>query len=131
MKDIPDEEGIPIQIQFEFLNANEEMELSKPYDVTYQPQEEFDVNRLNMINQCDFRTQEERIYYFMFDRTKKIFLRNNQEIASYYKLNKVIIMENCKTFCEQIIEKLREETLNYKKKRCRSSWPRRIKKKSN
>ena len=116
MKDIPDEEGIPIQIQFEFLNANEEMELSKPYDVTYQPQEEFDVNRLNMINQCDFRTQEERIYYFMFDRTKKIFLRNNQEIASYYKLNKVIIMENCKTFCEQIIEKLREETLNYKKK---------------
>ena len=71
MKDIPDEEGIPIQIQFEFLNANEEMELSKPYDVTYQPQEEFDVNRLNMINQCDFRTQEERIYYFMFDRTKK------------------------------------------------------------
>ena len=57
------EEGIPIQIQFEYLNANEEMELSKEYTVRYQPQEEFEPNRIKMLNSCDFRTAEERIYY--------------------------------------------------------------------
>ena len=115
MKDISDEEEIPIQIQFEYLNANEEMELSKPYTVNIQPQEELEVNRIRIINGCDFRTQEERIYYYVFDKNKKIFLPNNTDIIAYYKLNKIIIMENCKTFCEHICEKLREETLNYKK----------------
>ena len=115
MEDISNEEGISIQIQFEYLNANEEMELSNPYNVKFQPQEDFDVNRLNIINSCDFRTQEERIYYFMFNRNTKVFFHNNQDILNYYKLNKVIIMENCKTFCEQMCEKLREEILTYKK----------------
>ena len=115
MEDISNEEGISIQIQFEYLNANEEMELSKPYNAKFQPQEDFDVNRLNIINSCDFRTQEERIYYFMFNRNTKVFFHNNQDILNYYKLNKVIIMENCKTFCEQMCEKLREEILTYKK----------------
>ena len=68
MKDISDEEEIPIQIQFEYLNANEEMELSKPYTVNIQPQEELEVNRIRIINGCDFRTQEERIYYYVFDK---------------------------------------------------------------
>ena len=115
MDDTGEEEEIPIQIQFEFLNANEEMELSKEYTVAINPKDEFDLNRIRMINGCDFRTQEERVYYSMFDRNKKIFLPNTTDLAKYCKLNKVIIMENCKTFSEQICEKLREETLNYKK----------------
>ena len=109
-----DEEGVPIQIQFEFLNANEEFELSKEYTVKYQPQEEFELNRINILNSCDFRTQEERIYYYMFDKNKKIFL-SEKDALSNIKQNKVIIMENCKTFSEHICEKLREETLSYKK----------------
>ena len=115
MQDTSNEEGIPIQIQFEFLNANEEMELSKEYSVIYQPQEDFETNRVYILNGCDFRTQEERIYYYMFDKNKKIFLPNAKDVLNYYKQNKVIIMENCKTFSEQICEKLREETLSYKK----------------
>ena len=115
MEDTSEEEGIPVQIQFEYLNANEEMELSQEYTVKILPKDEFEPNRIRMINSCDFRTQEERIYYYMFDRIKKIFLPNNTDLANYCKNNKVIIMENCKTFSEQICEKLREETLNYKK----------------
>ena len=115
MQDTPDEEGIPIQIQFEFLNANEEMELSQIYTVKIQPTDDFEANRFTMINSCDFRTQEERIYYYMFDKVKKIFLPNNTNLLNLCKNNKVIIMENCKTFSEQICEKLREETADYKK----------------
>ena len=115
MQDTSDEEGIPIQIQFEFLNANEEMELSQEYTVKIQPNDDFETNRITMINNCDFRTQEERIYYYMFDKNRKIFLPNNTNLVNYCKTNKVIIMENCKTFSEQICEKLREETSDYKK----------------
>ena len=109
-----EEEGIPVKIQFEFLNAFEEMELSKEYTVKIDPKDEFEPNRINMINSCDFRTQEERIYYYMFDRNKKIFLPSTTDLAKLCKSNKVIIMENCKTFSEQVCEKLREDALTYK-----------------
>lgn len=117
---VDDEEEFPIKIQFEFLNANEEMELSKEYTVKILSQknqsDEFETNRIKIINSCDFRTFEERFYYYMFDRTKKIFLTKDTDLSPYIKSNKVIIMENCRTFAEQICEKLREETLTYKKK---------------
>ena len=114
-----DDEGFPIKIQFEFLNANEEMELSKEYTVKILSQknqsDDFETNRIKIINNCDFRTFEERFYYYMFDRNKKIFLTKDTDLTPFIKSNK-IIMENCKTFAEQICEKLREETLTYKKK---------------
>ena len=80
-----EEEGIPVKIQFEFLNAFEEMELSKEYTVKIDPKDEFEPNRINMINSCDFRTQEERIYYYMFDRNKKIFLPSTTDLAKLCK----------------------------------------------
>ena len=79
-----DEEGFPIKIQFEFLNANEEMELSKEYTVKILSQknqsEDFETNRIKIINSCDFRTPEERFYYYMFDTKKK------------YSLQKILIL---------------------------------------
>ena len=116
---VDDDEGIPVKIQFEYMNANEEIELSKEYTVKILFQknqsDEFETNRIKIINNCDFRTFEERFYYYMFDRTKKIFLTKDTDLRPYININK-IIMENCKTFAEQICEKLREETLTYKKK---------------
>ena len=115
---VDEDEGDPIKIQFEFLNANEEMELSKEYTVKILSQkmqsDDFETNRIKIINNCDFRTFEERFYYYMFDRNKKIFLTKDTDLTPYIKSNK-IIMENCRTFAEQICEKLREETLTYKK----------------
>jgi len=108
-------EEVPIQIQFEYLNNNEETELSKPYTVYILPNEELELNRMRIINTCDFRTKEERIYYYMFDKNKERFLINNIEIIYYYKQNNVVIMKNCKIFATQICEKLREEALNHKK----------------
>ena len=117
MEDTTDEE-VPIKVQFEYLNANEELELSQEFTVKILSQkkqsEDFETNRVNIINSCDFRTQEERIYYYMFDKNKNIFLNENTDLTPYIKSNK-IIMVNCKTLSEQICEKLREETLKYKK----------------
>ena len=70
---------------------------------------------MRIINTCDLRTKEERIYYYMFDKNKERFLINNIEIIYYYKQNNVVIMKNCKIFATQICEKLREEALNHKK----------------
>ena len=113
-----DEEGKPVQIQFEFLNANDEMELSEEYTVKILSQknqsEDFETNRIKIINSCDFRTAEERFYYYMFDKTNELFLTKDTDLTPYLKSNK-IIMQNCKTFAEQICEKLREESLTYKK----------------
>ena len=114
-----DEEGKPVQIQFEFLNANDEMELSEEYTVKIlsqknQQSEYFEPNRLKIIKSCDFRTFEERIYYYMFDKTKQVFLTKDTDLTPFLKSNK-IIMQNCKTFAEHICEKLREESLTYKK----------------
>ena len=117
MEDTTDEE-VPIKVQFEYLNANEETELSQEFTVKIlskkQQSEDFETNRVKIINSCDFRSLEERIYYYMFDKNKNIFLNENTDITPYIKSNK-IIMVNCKTLSEQICEKLREETLNYKK----------------
>ena len=113
-----DEEGFPIKIQFEFLNANEEMELSKEYTVKILSQknqsEDFETNRIKIINSCDFRTPEERFYYYMFDTKKKIFLTKDTDLTPFIKSNK-IIMENCTTYAEQICEKLKQEIQTYKK----------------
>ena len=114
-----DEEGKPVQIQFEFLNANDEMELSEEYTVKIlsqknQQSEYFEPNRLKIIKSCDFRTFEERIYYYMFDKTKQVFLTKDTDLTPFLKSNK-IIMQNCKTFAEHICENLREESLTYKK----------------
>ena len=113
-----DEEGKPVQIQFEFLNANDEMELSEEFTVKILSQknqsEDFETNRIKIINSCDFRTAEERFYYYMFDKTKEIFLTKDTDLTPYLKSNK-IIMQNCKTFAEQICDKLREDALTYQK----------------
>ena len=109
-----EDEGKPTKVQFEFLNANEEMELSQEYTVNLQYQaDDFETNRIKIINTCDFHTQEERIYYYMFDKEKQIFLQKDT-LGTYLKTHQVIIMENCKIFAEQICEKLRENTLTYK-----------------
>ena len=112
MDNIQDE--VPIQIQFEFLNVNKEIELSKKYTVNFLCSEDLEINRLNILNSCDFRTQEERIYYYFFNAKTKIFLIKNTDIINYYKQNKVVIMKNCKIFADQICEKLKVKTLKYK-----------------
>lgn len=115
-----DEEGKPVQIQFECLNENYEIELSQEYTVKIlsiknQQSEYFEQNRIKIYKSCDFRSSEERIYYYMFDKTKQVFLTKDTDLTPFFKSNK-IIMQNCKTFAEQICEKLREESLTYKKK---------------
>ena len=89
--------------------------------------ENFEEARLTIIKDCNFKTSEERLYYFMFDKRRKIFLEKKDEINSYmpitkgknYKKNheqEDLIMVNVKLFSKQICDILNKETLSYSKK---------------
>jgi hypothetical protein len=109
---------LSVKVQFEFLNANEEMELSTEYETTITDDPaDFDTNRLTIIKTCEFHTQEERIYFYMFDKKKNVFLINGKELTQHCKSNNNIIMVNCKIYAEQICEILREEALRYSSKK--------------
>ena len=84
----PSEEGgVPITVRFEFMNANEELDLSPPYKVYLSVEknkfEDFDEARINIINSCDFRTPEERCYYYMFNKSRKTFIKKEDNISIY------------------------------------------------
>ena len=131
----PSEEGgVPITVRFEFMNANEELDLSPPYKVYLSVEknkfEDFDEARINIINSCDFRTPEERCYYYMFNKSRKTFIKKEDNISIYInnetnikdkkdkneKEANELIMVNCKNFAEQICDILHKETLTYSNK---------------
>ena len=132
MQNPSDEGGVPITVRFEFFNANEELDLSPPYKVNLSVMnnhfEDFDEARITIINSCDFRTAEERCFYYMFNKTRKTFIKKEDDISEYIPDKKVavkdkkeksikeakeLIMVNCKNFAEQICDILHNETLTY------------------
>jgi len=92
--------------------------------------EDFDEARINIINSCDFRTPEERCYYYMFNKSRKTFIKKEDNISIYInnetnikdkkdkneKEANELIMVNCKNFAEQICDILHKETLTYSNK---------------
>ena len=101
-----------INVKFEYLNEKGETNYSKEYSVTLNLGEDDEVQfRLKIYNTCsDFKTKEERFYYYMFDPQLNLFITNIDEI----KDKKIIIMKNCSVFAKQIIEQIREEESRYK-----------------
>ena len=133
MKNSSDEEGVPINVRFEYLNTNEELVLSDRYTVNLNviknKFEDFEEARITIINKCDFRTLEERFNYFMFDKEKLSFIKKDQDISCYLALPpnpkdkknkkekipepKDLIMINCNYFAEHICDILQKETSTY------------------
>ena len=131
MKNPSNEEGVPINVRFEYINAEEEQVLSEKYTVYLSVEnnkfEDIEETRITIINKCDFRTAEERFNYYMFDKTKKMFLKKNDDISPYIvhppdpkdkkgkkekkEEPKDLIMVNYKNFAEQICDILHKETL--------------------
>ena len=48
----------------------------------------------------------------MFNKSKKKFLTQNSDFIPYIKMNSPVILINCYTYAEQILEKIKEESKN-------------------
>ena len=116
MEDIKNKESVPIQVQFEYLNDEDSSVLSKEYKVTISLEEntEFEQNKQKILNNCNFKTQQERSQYHMFDQSKKRFLTKNEDFIPYIKTKSPIILINCYKYAGQIIEKVKEESESHK-----------------
>ena len=133
MKNPSNEEGVPINVRFEYLNKDEELVLSDRYTVKLivdnNKFEDIEEARITIINKCNFRTFEERFNYYMFDKNKLSFLKKDDDISCYIALPpnpknkknkkekkvepKDLIMINCNYFAEHICDILQKETSTY------------------
>ena len=116
MEDIKNKESVPIQVQFEYLNDENSSVLSKEYKVTISLEDntEFEENKQKILKNCNFKTQQERNNYHMFDQSKKRFLTKNEDFVPYIKTKSPVILINCYTYAGQIIEKVKEESERHK-----------------
>lgn len=114
MEDIPNKANVPIKVQFEYLNDNDILDLSKEYKINISLLENttFEDNKEKIIKNANFKTPKERSYYHMFNKSKKKFLTQNSDFIPYIKTNSPVILINCYTYAEQILEKIKEESKN-------------------
>ena len=103
--------NIEIKVQFEYINKNDILDLSKEYKVKISLDEEtdFEKNKQKIISEAKFQTENERRNYHMFNKAKKKFLTKNSDFEPYIKTKTPIILINCFEYCDKIIEKLNEE----------------------
>ena len=116
MEEISNKENVCIKVQFEYLNDNDVLDLSKEYKINISLLEDtkFETNKQKIINDSNFKTPKERSLYHMFNKSKKKFLTKNSDFIPYIKTNSSIILINCYKYAEEILLKLKEE-LNSKK----------------
>ena len=109
------EEHVPMKIKYEYLTDKNEQKFSKEFEVnlTLDP-DSFEENEVIILNTCNFRSKEERVYYHMFDLEKEIFITKVDQLKDFKKNKKTIVMKSCAIFSKQIIEQLREKELRYK-----------------
>ena len=67
-------------------------------------------NNAKIFTTCeDYKTREERVYYYMFNPEKNIFITDCEQLKEFVVKKKPIVMKSCTLFSKQIIEQLREE----------------------
>ena len=109
------EEHVPMKIKYEYLNEKGEPQFSKEFEVQLSlEQDNFEENAIIIVNECDFQTREERMYYHMFDPDGQIFITKAEQLKDFKNQNKTIVMKNCSVLAKQIVETLREEETRYK-----------------
>lgn len=105
---------VPIKVKFENVNSNGDVTYSKEYEVKISEEPDaFEINKLIILKNCNYRSEEERMYYHMFNLEKSQFFTKNEDFLPYIKSKKPIILRSCTTFAKQIIEYLREEEAKY------------------
>ena len=116
MENIPNKEEVPIQVQFEYLNDNDVLVLSKEYKIIISllDNTDFETNKSKILSNSNFKTQKERNNYHMFNKSNKKFFTKNSDFFPFIKTNSPIILVNCYTYAGEIIEKIKEEFKNIK-----------------
>ena len=108
------EEYVPMKIKYEFFSEKGEIKFSKEFDVKLSlDPNNFDENVVTILNSCNFKKKEDRVYYYMFDQEKEIFITKAEQLKEFKKNKKTIVMKSCTIFSKQIIEQLREEETRY------------------
>ena len=109
-KKVRNTKNIEIRVQFEYLNDNDILELSKEYKVKISLDEktDFETNKKNILSQANFKTKEERNCFHMFNKSKKKFLTQNSDFEQYINTKSSIILINTYEYCDKILQKLKE-----------------------
>ena len=126
----------PITVRFQYYDNNMEEKYSEPYIIkinlsedknnTYRL-EDIDEARIEIITNCNFRTIEERLYYYMFNKDRNRFFKQDDDISPYISIKnknikpKELIMINCTTFARKICEILKKDILTYENQNYNSS----------
>ena len=80
-------EELPINVRFEYINVDGELTLSERFTVNLRVLnnrfEDLEVARITIINNCNFKTSEERFNYYIFDKNRKMFFDKNSDISPY------------------------------------------------
>ena len=108
---IDNKKNIEIKVQFEFLNKNDILDLSKEFRVkiSLDDKTDFETNKQKILSEANFKTKNERNNYHMFNKVKKKFLTKNSDFEPYIKTKSPIVLINCYEYCHQTIDKLNEE----------------------
>ena len=106
-----DKKSIEIKVQFEYLNDNDTLVLSKEYKVKISLDEKasFETNKKKILSQSNFRTQKERNNFHMFNKSKKRFLTKNSDFEPYIKTKSPIILINSYEYADKVVKKLNED----------------------
>ena len=106
-----DKKSIEIKVQFEYLNNNDTLVLSKEYKVKISLDEKasFETNKKKILSQSNFRTQKERNNFHMFNKSKKRFLTKNSDFEQYIKTKSPIILINSYEYADKVVKKLNED----------------------
>lgn len=106
--------NIEIKVQFEYLNQNNVLDLSKEYKIKISLDEntDFEANKKKILKEAKFKTEKERENYHMFSKSRKKFLLQNSDFEPYIKTNTSVILINCYEYCSEVIKKINED-LNY------------------
>lgn len=107
----PKKEKVPIKVQFEYLNDNEILVLSKEYkiNISLLDNVDFQTNKEKILANSNFKTEKERNSYHMLNKSNNKFLVQNSDFIPYIKTNSPIILINCYRYADKVIEKFKEE----------------------
>ena len=111
IKKLDNKKNIEIKVQFEYLNNNDILDLSKEYRIKISIDEEtdFEMNKQKILSETNFKTKNERDNYHMFNKVKKRFFTKNSDFEPYIKTKTPIILINCYEYCHKTIDKLNED----------------------
>ena len=111
-----EEVNIPLKVKYESIGTKGEVVYSQEIELPVNiGTENFEEVKYKILNEySEFKNEEEKFYYYLFDPNREMFIMNCEELKKYVKYNKTVVMKNVSTFAKQIIDQIREEELRYK-----------------